>query len=137
MKGGKISKKINPEKANATDFFLATWRVRCCVGHTSVRDENCKLHPVHPLFMMTEGYIPQLEAFDNISAESSGGHSLRNFRVVDLLHTRLSWEAMGIANGKLPSTMIIDQHGNETYPYMTMNGVIINELSPDFRNLMR
>ena len=36
--------------------------------------------------------------------------------------------------GRLPSTMIIDQHGNETHPYMTMNGVIIDELSTQFRN---
>ena len=85
--------------------------------------------------MMTEGYIPQ--ASDNISAESSGGHSLRNFRVGELLHTRVSWEAMGIAKGKLPSTMIIDQHGNETHPYMTMNGVIIDEHSSEVKTWMK
>jgi hypothetical protein len=82
--------------------------------------------------MMIEGYIPQ--ATDNIKAESSGGHSLRGFGVGELLHTRLSWEAFGIAKGKLPSTMIIDQHGNEEYPYMTMNGTIIDDHSPEFRN---
>ena len=100
MKGGETSKNIKPEKSNATEL-------RCHLGNTSVRDGNRKLYPVHPLFMMCEGYIPQ--ASDNINAESSGGHSLRNFRVVDLLHTRLSWEAMGIAKGKLPCTMMIDQ----------------------------
>ena len=62
---------------------------------------------------------------------------MRNFRVVDLLHTRLSWEAMEIANGKLPSTMIIDQHGNETYPYMMMNGLIVDEFSQEFRAMMQ
>ena len=33
--------------------------------------------------------------------------------------------------------MIIDQHGNETHPCMTMNRVIIDEHSPEFRNRMR
>ncbi len=76
---------------------------------------------------MIEGYIPQ--ATDKIKAESSGGHSppaLKGFGEGELLHTRLSWEAMGICKGKLPSIMIIDQHGNEMHPYMTMNGIIIN-----------
>ncbi len=31
--------------------------------------------------------------------------------------------------------MIIDQHGNETYPFMTMNGIIIDDSSPEFRNI--
>ena len=89
------------------------WQMKFSVGHTSVRDENRKLFPVNPLYSMTEGYIPQ--ATDRISAESSGGYSLRNFCVAYLLHTRSSWEAMGISKGKFSSTMIIDQHGNETY----------------------
>ena len=130
MKGGEISKKINPEKSNATDFFLAMWRVRCRVGHTSVRDERGKVIPVLPLYMMSDGYIPQ--ATDRISVESSGGYSLRNFAVADLLYTRSSWEAMGISKGKLPSTVITDQHRNETFPYMTLNGLIMDEFSPDF-----
>ena len=46
---------------------------------------------------------------------------------------------MGIAKGKLPSTMITSQHGNEIHPYMTimMNGIIIDEHSPEFRNRTR
>ena len=80
--------------------------------------------------MMSDGYIPQ--STDRISAESSGEFSLRNFGVADLLHTRPSWEAMGISKGKLPSTVVTDQHGNEASPYMTMNGLIFEEFSPEF-----
>ena len=83
--------------------------------------------------MMTEAYIPQ----STDSAESSGGYSLRNFGAANLLHTRLSWEAMGNAKEKLLSTMITDQHGNETYPYMTMNGLIIDPTSPKIISRMR
>ena len=62
---------------------------------------------------------------------------MRNFRVTDFLHTRQSWEAMGVFKGKLPSTMIIDQHGNEAYPYMTMNGLLIDPTSPELIARMR
>ncbi len=55
----------------------------------------------------------------------------------DLLHTRLSWEAIGISKGKLPSKMIIDQHGNEIHPYMTVNGIILDKTSPEFRSSTR
>ena len=88
MQGREISKKINPEKANATDFFLATWKVRGRVERMSVRDDKRKVYPVLSLFLMAAGYIPQ--AIDRISIEPSGGHSLRNFRVGELLHTRVS-----------------------------------------------
>ena len=73
MKGGEISKKIKPEKSNATDIFLTMWKIRCRLGNTSVSDENRKLYPVYSLFMITDGYIPQ--ATDRINAESSGGYS--------------------------------------------------------------
>ena len=128
MQGREISKKINPEKANATDFFLALWKVRCRFERMSVRDEKRKVYPVLPLLDMVEGYIPQ--ATDRVSPELSGGYSLKNFTVSDLLHTRHSWEAIGICKGKLPSTFMVDQHGDETVPYMLMNGVLIDENSP-------
>ncbi len=61
---------------------------------------------------------------------------MRGFGEGKLPHTRLSWGAMGISKGKLQSTMIIDQHGNEMHRYIIMNRIIIDEnlLSPEFRN---
>ena len=136
MKGGEVSanqsKKTKPEKANFRELFIALWKIKSQLENVSVRDGKRKPCPVVHLFMMIEGYIPQ--ATDKIKAESSGGHSLKGFRVDELLHTRLSWEAIGIAKGKLPSTMIVDQNGDERHPYMTMNGIIIDEHSPEFRN---
>ena len=44
---------------------------------------------------------------------------------------------MGLSKGKLSSTVIIDQHGNETYPYMTMNGQIIDPTTPELISRMR
>ena len=130
-----MTKKIKLDKANATELFVAMCKIRNSIRINSVRDEKRKLYPVYSLFMLTEGYIPS--ANDHISVESSGGYSLRNFRVVDLLHTRTSWEAMGISKGKLPSTVITDQHGNETYPFMMMNGVLIDPESPEFIERIR
>ena len=130
-----MTKKIKLDKANAKELFVAMCKIRNSIRINSVRDEKRKLYPVYSLFMLTEGYIPS--ANDHISVESSGGYSLRNFRVVDLLHTRTSWEAMGISKGKLPSTVITDQHGNETYPFMMMNGVLIDPESPEFIERIR
>ncbi len=62
---------------------------------------------------------------------------MTNFVVIELLYTKPSWEAMGISNGQLPSTMIFDQYGNEQHPYMTMNGIIIDENSPELFRRMR
>ena len=121
MKGGGVSanqsKKIKPEKATYRELFVALWKIKSQLENISVRDAKRKPCPVMHLFMMIEGYIPQ--ATDKIKAESSGGHSLKGFRVDELLHTRLSWEAIGIAKGKLPRTMKIDQHGDEVHPFMT------------------
>ena len=136
MKGGGVSanqsKKIKPEKATYRELFVALWKIKSQLENVSVRDGKRKPCPVMHLLMMIEGYIPQ--ATDKIKAESSGGHSLRNWRVDELLQNRLSWEAQGIAKGKLPSTMIVDQNGDERYPFMTMNGIIIDENSPEYRN---
>jgi hypothetical protein len=47
-----------------------------------------------------------------------------------------AWECLGLAKGKLPSTTIIDRKGNEVFPYMTMNGILIDENSSEFRQRM-
>jgi len=136
MKGGGVSanqsKKIKPEKATYRDLFVALWKIKSQLENISVKDAKRRPYPVMHLFMMTEGYIPQ--STDCIKAQSSGGNSLKNFRVDELLQNRLSWEAQGIAKGKLPSTMIVDQNGDERYPFMTMNGIIIDENSSEYRN---
>ena len=135
MKGGEMSKKINIDKSSAKELFITMCKIKNSLRINSVRCEKRKLLPVNSLFLLTEGYIPRAD--DYISIESSGGYSLKNFRVRDLLHTRQSWEALGITKGKLPSTVFTDQHGNETYPYMMMNGVLIDPDSPEFIERMR
>ncbi len=54
-------------------------------------------------------------------------------KLSELLHTKRSWEAMGISNG----TTIIDQYGNEQHPCMTMNGILMDEHSPELISRMR
>ena len=115
MKGGEVSinqsKKTKPDKATFRELSIALWKIKTHLENVRVRDENCKLYPVVHLFMMIGEYIPQ--ATNRIRPEYSGGHSLRGLGVGELLQTRISWEAMGIAKGKLPRTMMTDQHGNE------------------------
>ena len=83
-----MSKKIKLDKSNARELFLTMCKIRNSIRINSVRDEKRKLLPVNSLFIMTEGYIPQVT--DKISFESSVGFSLKNFRVDDLLYTRTS-----------------------------------------------
>jgi hypothetical protein len=120
-----LSRKIKPDKASFQERFIVTWKINSVLKNVRFKDENSTPYPVLYLFMSIEGYIPQ--STDIFKAESSGGYLLRGFGVNKVLHTRRSWESLGISKGKLPSTMLYDQHGNEVYPYMTMNGIIIDE----------
>ena len=103
-----------------------------------VKDKIRMSVPVIHLFQLTKGYIPQ--AHDKIKAAKGGGYSLRNIPPLDLQvgHTKASWEAMGITKGRLPSTMTVDPvTGNDTVPIMTMNGVLIDEYSSEYKNRMK
>ena len=39
--------------------------------------------------------------------------------------------------GKSPGTVTTDQHGDEAHPYMAMNGIILEQHSPEFRDRAR
>ena len=121
MKGGgasaMLSRKIKAEKATVQETFVVCWQIKSTLVNVSVKDNDSKNHPVADLLSSTECYIPQRK--DNLQSDQSGGFLLTNFGVPELLHTKQSWEAMGISKGQLPSTTIFDQYGNEQHPYMT------------------
>jgi hypothetical protein len=95
-----------------------------------VKDQNRRAISVYGLAKMCEGYVPQ--STDIFRTTKEGFISLKRFPVKDLLHNRMSWEAMGIRKGMLPLHVSIDPHtGAEVEPFMTMNGMIINPESPE------
>ncbi len=94
-----------------------------------------KNHPVSNLLIFTEIYFLQRRTTSSLISQVD--FLLTNFGVAELLHTKQSWEAMGISRSQLTSTMIIDQHGNEQHPFMKMNGIIIDEHSPEVISRMR
>ena len=139
MKGGgasaMLSKKIKAEKATTKETFVACWIIKSTLANVSVKDDDRKKFPVADFFSQVDCYIPQRK--DHLQSDLSGGFLLTKFNITELLHTKPSWEAMGISKGQLPNTMIFDQYGNEQHPYMTMNGIIIDENSPELIRRMR
>ena len=92
----------------------------------SVKGEDLKIYPASTLFIIIS--LPDIpRSSDKIKADSSGGHSLSSFEVQEQLLTRTSWEKIGIAKGKLPSTLIRNQNGIEKAPYMTLNGYLFTK----------
>ena len=79
---------------------------------------------------MTAGWIPQ--PTDNVAITKSGDPSIKNWGVQRLVQNKTSWEALGIEKGKLPNTTIICPiTGDEIYPPITMNGIIIDGIDDD------
>ncbi len=132
------SKQVRVGKCTSQELFIAMCNVKNKLLNQVVKDRILISVPVimiH-LFQLTEGYIPQ--AHDRIKAGTGGGYLLKNFPPHDLGHTKASWEAMGITKGRLPSTMTVDPvTGTDTVPIMTMNGVLIDGYSSEYKNRMK
>ena len=124
------SKKVRVGKCTSQELFIAMCNVKNKLLNKVVKDKIRMSVPVIHLSHSTEGYIPQ--EHDRIKAGTGGGDSLKNFPPHDLGHTKASWEAMGITKGRLPSTMT--GTGNDIVPIMTMNGVLIDEYSSEYKN---
>jgi hypothetical protein len=122
--------KVNPNKCSAEEHFIASRNMANELTHKVVKDPNRKAKPVMALFRMTAGWIPQ--ATDNIATTNSGDPSIKHWTIEHMMHDKNSWEALGIEKGKLPNTtMICPISGDEIYPPITMNGIIIDIESPE------
>ncbi len=118
-----LSKKIKTEKATPQETFMACLHIKSTlVNVPSVNDDDHKNHPVSKMLIRLEGYIPQKN--DNLQSDQSGGFLIPNFDVSELCYTKLSWEAMGISKGQLPSTTIFYLYENERHPFMLINWIV-------------
>ena len=102
--------------------------IKSSLENVSVKGEDRILYPAATMLILTEGYIQQ--STDKVKADSFRWTFNDDFGVEEVLHTRTVWEAMGFALRKIPSTMIIDQHGIERPPFMTTNTIIVDEYYP-------
>jgi hypothetical protein len=74
---------------------------------------------------LLNGYI--LSANDRLVYNQTGNPSMKNLSPSDLLHTKPTWEIMGVKKGRLPNLFNPD----ETPSPMTINGIEIDLTDPD------
>ncbi len=102
--------------------------------HRVVKDQNRRSVPVMNLVQMAEMYVVQ--SSDNIRITSEGDYSLKTWAPEDFLHTKSTWEKMGILKGQLQHIVRYDEHGGSHAAYMTMNGLEIDPESQQFKRKM-
>ena len=128
--------KVNPNKCTAEELFIAFRRVLDELLHKVVKDEHRKSKSVMALFNLIWSYVPQ--ETDKFKIDKDGYPSIKKWLIEHLVHNKASWEAIGVEKGKLPNTTIIcPRTGDEIYPPITMNGIIIDINSPQLIRRMQ
>ena len=128
--------KVNPNKCSVEELFIAARKITNELAHKVVKNERRKPTPVMAIFNSAWSYIPQEN--DKFRTDSDGNPSIKKWPIEHLVHNKASWEAMGIEKGKLPNTTITcPVTGDEIFPPITMNGIIIDINSPQFIRRMQ
>ena len=128
--------KVNPNKCTAEELFIAFRRVLDELLHKVVKDEHRKSKSVMALFNLIWSYVPQ--ETDKFKIDKDGYPSIKKWLIEHLVHNKASWEAIGVEKGKLTNTTIIcPRTGDEIYPPITMNGIIIDINSPQLIRRMQ
>ncbi len=79
------------------ELFIAIRSIMQDLKHRVVKGQNCSVVPVMNLVQMAEMYVVQ--SSDNIQITSQGDYSLTTLAPEDFLHTKSTWEEMGIMKG--------------------------------------
>ena len=128
--------KVNPNKCSVEELFIAARKITNELAHKVVKNERRKPTPVMAIFNSAWSYIPQEN--DKFRTDSDGNPSIKKWPIEHLVHNKASWEAIGVEKGKLPNTTIIcPRTGDEIYPPITMNGIIIDINSPQLIRRMQ
>ena len=114
------------------ELFTALRNIMQDLKHRVVKDQSRRSVPVMNLVQMAEMYVVQ--SSDNIRITKSGDYSLKTLAPEDFLHTKSTWEKMGITKGQLPHIVRYDEYGRNYEAYMTMNGL---EIDPDSQQFQR
>ena len=116
------------------ELFNALRSIMQDLKHRVVKDQNRRSVPVMNLVQMAEMYVVQ--SSDNIRITKSGDYSLKTLAPEDFLHTKSTWEKMGITKGQLPHIIRYYAYGRDHEAYMTMNGLEIDPESQQFQRKM-
>ena len=93
------------------ELFNALRSIMQDLKHRVVKDQNRRSVPVMNLVQMAEMYVVQ--SSDNIRITKSGDYSLKTLAPEDFLHTKSTWEKMGITKGQLPHIVWYDEYGRK------------------------
>jgi hypothetical protein len=136
-KEGIISMTTNRVKLSTATYkvlFAAIRSIMHDLRHGVVKGQNRRSVPIMNLVQMAELYVVQ--SSDNVCVTKGGDYSLKRLAPEDFLHTKSTWEKMGITKGQLPNIVQYDANGREYEAYMTMNGLEIDPESKQFKSKM-
>ena len=120
--------------ATYKELFTAIRSITHDLKHSVVKDQHRRSVPIMNLVQMAELYVVQ--SSDNVRPTSSGDYSLKRLAPEDFLHTKSTWEKMGITRNHRPNIVEYDANGNEYEAYMTMTGLEIDPKSQQFKRKM-
>ncbi len=91
------------------ELFGAIRAIMQDLRHGVVKEQHRRSVPIMNMVQMAELYIVQ--SSDNIRITKGGDYSLKSLAPEDFLHTKSTWEKMGITKGQLPHIVQYDKMG--------------------------
>ena len=126
--------RVKLSTATYKELFGAIRSIMHDLKHSVVKDQHRRSVPIMNLVQMAELYVVQ--SSDNVCPTSSGDYSLKRLAPEDFLHTKSTWEKMGITRNHIPNIVQYDANGNEYEAYMTTTGLEIDPKSQQFKRKM-
>ncbi len=117
--------EIDPAKARVEELFTAIINIDWETSTSTARDQSRVPRNIYILANLSNGYVPNAD--DRIVYNQAGNPSLKNLFPSDLVHTKPTWENMGVKKGRLPNLFNPDG----TPSVMTINGIEIVLADPD------
>ena len=126
--------RVKLSTATYKELFGAIRAIMHDLRHGVVKDQHQRSVPIMNMVQMAELYVVQ--SSDNIHVTRGGYYSLKSLAPEDFLHTKSTWEKMGITKGQLQHIVQYDANGIEHEAYITMNGLEIDPESQQFKRKM-
>jgi hypothetical protein len=126
--------KLSTATVTYKELFGAIRAIMQDLKHGVVKDQHRRLVPIMNLVQMAELYVVQ--SSDNVRVTKGGDFSLKRLAPKDFVHTKSTWEKMGITKGQLPHIVQYDANGIEHEAHVTMNGLEIDSESQQFKRKM-
>ncbi len=98
--------QVKLSTATYKELFGAINSIMHDLRHGVVKDQHRRSVPIMNLVQMAELYVVQ--SSDNVRVTKDGDYSLKSLAPEDFLHTKSTWEKIGITKGQLPHIVQYD-----------------------------